>query len=506
MANILKYDSEIKTGFVIQPWHISQSVDAFTGVEEYDITISGSLTTTGSIELTDDINIKGGIYADNSLGSSGQVLSSTGTGIEWVKDTGLQGTQYIYVQANGTDVENATELQDAYNTAKTMSPSVTNRITVICGNGNYNFSSDFVMDEDFIDLVSLDGNRSIISNGTGTISITANDVFVKGVDVDTKNFTIGNNLNFLRIENCKGGDFSFGGDTTLGSGLPIILSGIFINCEGGNSSFGGGGIASGNFINCKGGARSFAGDYSLNVGIASGLFIDCESNNRSFAGSVGSATGTFLRCKSGDRSFGEIASGTFTNCEGGFRSFGYNGETTSDSKFENCKGGSDSFGGGNLGGIISGTFTNCTSDSLSFGAYKTSSAKFLKCIGGDYSFGGNGGSASGEYIDCRGGFRSFGFDSSGIFLRCNGDARSFGQNSTGTFTNCEGGFRSFGYNGTASGVFRNCQGEGESFGFNGTLSGKLYYCRLTTDTFPTVSSSGITRLCIDGNNDENNQG
>jgi hypothetical protein len=38
------------------------------------------------------------------------------------------------------------------------------------------------------------------------------------------------------------------------------------------------------------------------------------------------------------------------------------------------------------------------------------------------------------------------------------------------------------------------------------LSGKLYYCRLTTGAFETVSGAGITRLCIDGDNVENNQG
>ena len=283
---------------------------------------------------------------------------------------GLEGTQYVFAAANGTDVENATELQEAYDTAKTMSPSVTNRITVICGNGNYNFSSDFVMDTEYIDLVSLDGNRSVIFNGTGTISITANDVFVKGVDVDSKNFTIATNLNLLRVENCKGGDFSFGGDPTFGSN-PINVSGTFTNCEGKTFSFG---------------------------------------------------------------DFNGIASGTFTNCEGGFGSFGGIDPNVIE------------------GGTASGAFTNCQGSRGSFG-------------------GGFGGTAS------------------------------------GTFTNCQGGEGSFGGSeGTASGTFTDCVGEDNSFGRFGTLSGKLYYCRLTAGTFETVSGAGVTRLCIDGNNDENNQG
>ena len=39
---------EVVQNFTIESWHVSQSVDAFTGVQDYDITISGSLTISGS--------------------------------------------------------------------------------------------------------------------------------------------------------------------------------------------------------------------------------------------------------------------------------------------------------------------------------------------------------------------------------------------------------------------------------------------------------------------------
>ena len=39
----------ITTGATIQVGHVTQSVDAFTGINQYDITISGSLTLTGSV-------------------------------------------------------------------------------------------------------------------------------------------------------------------------------------------------------------------------------------------------------------------------------------------------------------------------------------------------------------------------------------------------------------------------------------------------------------------------
>jgi hypothetical protein len=263
---------------------------------------------------------------------------------------GLGGTQYVFVAADGTDVQNAAELQAAYVTAAQMSPSASNRITVIAAPGNYNFNDNFVMDAEYIDLVSLDGNRSIVFNGAGTIIIDQSNIFIKGVDVGTKSFGINNQLDLLRIENCRGADNSFGG------AVEIMASSIFIDCTGGDGSFGGnGGTANGTFTGCIGGGGSFGGNGG------------------------GTASGTFTNCTGGDYSFGDggTASGTFTDCQGGYGSFGGDGGTAS-GVFINCQSGSYSFGGD--GGTASGTFTNCT--------------------GGDYSFG-DGGTLSGFLYYCR---------------------------------------------------------------------------------------------------------
>ncbi len=50
MAKILS-NTGISSGSIIEAPHVSQSIDALTGVEDYDITISGSLTVTGSIYI-----------------------------------------------------------------------------------------------------------------------------------------------------------------------------------------------------------------------------------------------------------------------------------------------------------------------------------------------------------------------------------------------------------------------------------------------------------------------
>jgi hypothetical protein len=271
---------------------------------------------------------------------------------ELAQNGSITGTQYIFVQANGTDIENAQELQDAYDTAKGMSASITNRITVIAAPGNYNFdTSAFVMDEEYIDLVSLDGNRSIIFNGSVTISITANDVFVKGVNVLTKNFTIRDNLNLLKVENCGGGNLSFGGG--------LEASGTFTDCVGGDESFGSNGTSSGTFIDCQGGDGSFGGE----GGVASGTFIDCQGGDGSFGG-------------------GGTVDGTFTNCLGGIGSFGGDGEASG--IFTNCQGGDGSFGGGDKG-VLKGKLYYCILTENSF-RLPTESGMIRACIDGRGNF------------------------------------------------------------------------------------------------------------------------
>jgi hypothetical protein len=56
MAKVLKKifiptTDEIVQNFPIESWHVSQSVDALTGTEAYDITLSGSLAVTGSVAI-----------------------------------------------------------------------------------------------------------------------------------------------------------------------------------------------------------------------------------------------------------------------------------------------------------------------------------------------------------------------------------------------------------------------------------------------------------------------
>jgi hypothetical protein len=59
---------EIAQGFTVESWHVSQSVEAFTGASDYDITISGSLTVIGPTS---------GSFTGSLLGTSSNAVSSS---------------------------------------------------------------------------------------------------------------------------------------------------------------------------------------------------------------------------------------------------------------------------------------------------------------------------------------------------------------------------------------------------------------------------------------------
>ena len=87
MALILKNiftpsTDEIAQNYTIESWHVSQSVDALTGVAAYDITISGSLNLTGSTLTGSTANITsitGSLRGIATSGSKVYIASNTAT-------------------------------------------------------------------------------------------------------------------------------------------------------------------------------------------------------------------------------------------------------------------------------------------------------------------------------------------------------------------------------------------------------------------------------------------
>ena len=258
----------------------------------------------------------------------------------------LNGTNYLMVYGTGTPAENAAELQAAYDDAKNMprylgefsyddsfsfkkgqtyynstyeihyrilldfdglegdmedeinrisieqAVAKSTRTTVVVTPGEYNFGATaFAVNAPGINIVSLTSKKDVLIN---SINVSSDYVYVSGVNCGTGVFTVSSELDNIIIENCEGGDGSFGSGGTA--------SGTFNNCIGGDCSFGAYGTASGTFNYCTAGDNSFGGGIA---GIASGEFNYCTGGSNSFGsdGRGGIASGTLINCR--------LTSGTF---------------------------------------------------------------------------------------------------------------------------------------------------------------------------------------------------
>jgi len=283
---------------------------------------------------------------------------------------GLGGEQYLFVAGDGTAAANGAELVAAYAEAQTMTPygnplSATNRVTVLVAPGDYAIGNAWAVDADFVNVLSLDGTRSIrlLSDDGETgdgffdfvptgIEVTADNAHLRGIDVGTNRFggcsgpTL-DGADDLLVENCAGGNRSFG-TAAVSATDSHFLSGTFVDCAGGDLSFASSGTASGTFTNCTAGDDSFGSDN----GVASGTFTNCTATNFSFGGFGSTASGTFTNCTADVESFGVgfEASGTFTNCIGGQDSFGQFGSLTGFVLY--CRLTSGGFASPQSGGVI----------------------------------------------------------------------------------------------------------------------------------------------------------
>lgn len=100
MANQLS-KTGIQNSQTIQAWHVTQSIDALTAAEAYDITISGSLTLTGSVSSLNGFtgNLVGTASRATEAGITTQVrpsntVSDFGYTLPYLSGTGSLATMY----------------------------------------------------------------------------------------------------------------------------------------------------------------------------------------------------------------------------------------------------------------------------------------------------------------------------------------------------------------------------------------------------------------------------
>lgn len=99
MAKVLNYESQIQQGEIVQSWHVSQSVDAFTGAEDYAISISGSVNLTSSLSIK-PVNLltTGQNYVLTYNNTTGQVFKALSSSIQ------ASPTQTVYRTGSGTNI------------------------------------------------------------------------------------------------------------------------------------------------------------------------------------------------------------------------------------------------------------------------------------------------------------------------------------------------------------------------------------------------------------------
>ena len=249
----------------------------------------------------------------------------------------LNGTQYVMVYGVGTPSENAAELQAAYDAAKNM-PRYFGSIT--------SGSIQTVYAGQTLYAIHLNAYYKIITTKTGdyyTILGSGNSVEITESEAKSTRTTV----------IVAPGEYNFG--TTA---FVVDTPGINIVSLTGNSDV---------IISSTEEHYDYGYTYGIKVNADFTLIkgINCKTNTFHI--------GNYL-----DNLICEY-------CTGGDNSFGGNG----------------GFASGSNSVTVSGTFNHCTGGYYSFGGGNTASGTFNYCIGSDYSFGGDGGTLSGELINCK---------------------------------------------------------------------------------------------------------
>jgi len=196
MAKILTQIG-IETGNIVEAYHVSQSIDAFTGAEAYDITLSGSLTVTGSVAInglssTSQNNIltinttTGQLYytSSNSIGGGGNTgsflitASATNNIITFTKGDGSTFPVTVNTGSGG---------------GGGVTPSET---------GSFYYSSSVNLNT--ITFHQGDGTTESVTVNTGSLSIPSSISQFGGVtivEVTTQTYQIPNSGSYRIIQN-----------------------------------------------------------------------------------------------------------------------------------------------------------------------------------------------------------------------------------------------------------------------------------------------------------------
>ena len=217
MAKTLS-SASIATSNTILAWHVTQSVDAFTGNEAYNITISGSLKATGSVGISGLLSATPGtthqLTSSNAISSSYAVSSSYAiTSSHAVSASyAISASHASTVPSSGlpsvllsSSAQISTEISGAFGAASaSFSTRVTNNTTNI-GNNGTNISSLTAKtgsyartgSNSFVDSQRITGSLEVSQSKVvfNTSGSTSKNVFIldDGLAFNNNNITDGSN-------------------------------------------------------------------------------------------------------------------------------------------------------------------------------------------------------------------------------------------------------------------------------------------------------------------------
>ena len=154
--------SGISTGNTIEPGQITQSIDALTGTDAYDLTVSGSLTLSGSVFMeTGSIFYGTASVALNAIGGGGGIPDGPDTSVQFKDGNAFKGvSNFNYDQS--TD-------------------------TLSAGTGNFTTIIGSVSADSLRTPATINGSPSTRSNASSSID---QDGFAKFVSASIAGFTI----------------------------------------------------------------------------------------------------------------------------------------------------------------------------------------------------------------------------------------------------------------------------------------------------------------------------
>jgi hypothetical protein len=258
MANVLQKIftpsvDEVVQNFTIQSWHVSQSVDALTGAEAYDITISGSLVVTGSVAINGLVNSP----------QNGVVLYDDVTGLLYYTASSAFAVNNFYTSSITQSITSSTVNNTINNSTinQTIISSSVNNVAPSDQYIQYNSASAFGASTDFQFVYSL----SSLQQGTST-STTGQYSHAEGIG------TLASNVG----SHAEGEDTTASGIGSHAEGSSTVANGDYSHAEGEQTQ------AFGDYSHAEGDTCTAAGNYSHAEGtqtFAQGNYSHAEGGN-----------------------------------------------------------------------------------------------------------------------------------------------------------------------------------------------------------------------------------